>query len=181
MNTKQEKRISKFLSLILRHRPEKINIKLDDYGWADTNELIEKCNDFGVTFTKENLDKVVKNNSKQRFAYSEDGSKIRANQGHSIKIKLGYKPTQPPLFLYHGTATQFIASIKATGLEKRNRHHVHLSLEKETAITVGKRHGKPVILTIHALRMYERGYDFFISENGVWLTDSVPIEFIDFP
>ena len=181
MNSKQEKRISKFLSLILRHRPEKIDIQLDDYGWANTNEILEKCNAFGVKFSKEELDYVVEHNPKKRFAYNDDGSKIRASQGHSIQIKLGYEPVEPPKYLYHGTATRFLSSIKETGLQKRNRHHVHLSLEKATATDVGGRHGKPIILTIQAQLMHQNGYEFFVSENGVWLTDQIPVEFIDFP
>ena len=181
MNTKQEKRISKFLSLILRHRPEKINIQLDNFGWANVNELVEKCNTFGVKFTKEELDYVVENNSKKRLAYSEDGLQIRASQGHSIKIDLGYKPIVPPEFLFHGTATRFLESIQKTGLDKRNRHHVHLSSNEETATSVGRRHGKLALLIVKSKEMHEAGHEFFVSENQVWLTDKVPLEFIKFP
>lgn len=181
MNTKQEKRISKFLSLILRHKPEKINIQLDNFGWANVDELIEKCNSFGVKFTKEELDYVVENNSKKRLAYSEDGLRIRASQGHSIKIDLGYEAVTPPEFLFHGTATRFLESIRKTGLDKRNRHHVHLSSNEETATSVGKRHGKLALLIVKSKEMHEAGHEFFVSENQVWLTDSVPVEFIVFP
>jgi putative RNA 2'-phosphotransferase len=181
MNTKQEKRISKFLSLILRHRPEKINIQLDNFGWANVNELVEKCNTFGVKFTKEELDYVVENNSKKRLAYSDDGLQIRASQGHSIKIDLGYKAIVPPEFLFHGTATRFLESIQKTGLDKRNRHHVHLSSNEETATSVGRRHGKLALLIVKSKEMHEAGHEFFVSENQVWLTDKVPLEFIKFP
>ena len=180
MNAKQEKRISKFLSLILRHRPEKINIELDNFGWANIDELVEKCNKFGVRFTKEELDYVVENNSKKRLAYSEDGLKVRASQGHSIKIDLGYEPVAPPEFLFHGTATRFLESIKETGLDKRNRHHVHLSSNETTATSVGKRHGKLALLVVKSKEMHEAGHEFFVSENQVWLTDKVPVEFIEF-
>ena len=180
MNAKQEKRISKFLSLILRHRPEKINIELDNFGWANIDELVKKCNKFGVRFTKEELDYVVENNSKKRLAYSEDGLKVRASQGHSIKIDLGYEPIAPPEFLFHGTATRFLESIKETGLDKRNRHHVHLSSNETTATSVGKRHGKLALLVVKSKEMHEAGHEFFVSENQVWLTDKVPVEFIEF-
>ena len=181
MNTKQERRISKFLSLILRHKPEKINIKLDNFGWANVDELIEKCNAFGIKFTKEELDYVVENNSKKRLAYSEDGLQIRASQGHSIKIDLGYEAVTPPEFLFHGTATRFLESIRKTGLEKRNRHHVHLSSNEQTATSVGKRHGKLALLIVKSKKMHDAGFQFFVSENQVWLTNNVPVEFIVFP
>lgn len=129
---------------------------------------------------KEELDYVVENNSKKQLAYSEDGLQIRASQGHSIKIDLGYEAVAPPEFLFHGTATRFLESIKETGLDKQNRHHVHLSSNQETANSVGKRYGKLALLIIKSKEIQEAGHEFFVSENQVWLTDNVPIEFIQF-
>lgn len=180
MTAKQTKRISKFLSLILRHQPQKINLTLDEYGWTKVDELIQKSNDFGVKFSREELDEVVATNNKKRFSFNEDGTQIRANQGHSIKINLGYKAVEPPKTLFHGTATRFLEDIKKEGLKKMKRHHVHLSADQVTATSVGKRHGKLALLTIQSKAMHDAGYEFFVSENGVWLTDSVPVEFIVF-
>jgi putative RNA 2'-phosphotransferase len=183
MNDKQIKGLSKYLSYLLRHHPEKINLHLDDYGWADVNELIEKVNansSTSNTLTFSILEEVVANNNKKRFTFNEDKTKIRASQGHSIEIKLGYEAVEPPEFLYHGTATRFLDGIKKDGLKKMSRHHVHLSQEKSTASNVGQRHGKLVILIINSKAMHEAGHEFFVSENGVWLTDHVPVEFIEF-
>ncbi|MCH2045501.1 MAG: RNA 2'-phosphotransferase [Saprospiraceae bacterium] len=180
LNPKQNKRISKFLSLLLRHKPELLNLDIDAQGWVNTQELIQKCQEENprLNLTMENLTIVVDSNAKKRFAFNTDKSKIRASQGHSIPIDLGYQPKVPPTILYHGTASRFLESILSKGLEKGNRHHVHLSKDIATALQVGQRHGKPILLEISALRMYEQGYTFFISENGVWLTDHVPTDFI---
>ncbi|MCP4441243.1 MAG: RNA 2'-phosphotransferase [Aureispira sp.] len=175
------KRISKFLSLVLRHQPEKIGLTLDSQGWANTQELLEKINKSGTALNLATLQEVVGNNNKKRFAFNPDGSKIRASQGHSIQIDLGYTPTQPPEFLYHGTATRFLESIQQDGLNKGARHHVHLSKDLPTAKSVGGRHGVPVILTIKAQAMFDDGCKFFVSVNGVWLTDSIPVKYIEFP
>ena len=180
MNTKpSHTRISKFLSLVLRHKPEKIGLTLDGEGWAEVNPLIEKLNNHGLMVTRKILEEVVATNSKKRFAFNEDQAKIRANQGHSIQIDHGFKPIEPPQILYHGTATRFLESIMNTGIQKRNRHHVHLSGDLSTATNVGQRHGKPVILHVRALDMYQAGFEFFLSENQVWLTDEVPVEYIE--
>ncbi|MFK8008324.1 MAG: RNA 2'-phosphotransferase [Saprospiraceae bacterium] len=168
---------SKFLSLVLRHKPETIGIKLDEQGWVDIDILIQKVNDFGKKMTKEELYFTVENNSKKRFAIDESNNKIRANQGHSIDVNLGFEPIQPPEVLFHGTARRFLKSIYENGLEKRNRHHVHLSADKITAVSVGQRHGKPIILEVKALDMHKDGFQFFLSENGVWLTDKVPTKY----
>ncbi len=178
MNEQQKKRISKFLSLILRHQPETISLKLDENGWANVDELKDKCSRHKVVFTLEELDEVVETNDKKRFIFNEDKTKIRANQGHSIDIDLALKPQQPPEFLYHGTAQTNIDSILEKGIEKRNRQHVHLSQDKETATKVGMRHGQPVILTIRTGKMFEDGNIFFLSENKVWLTDFVAAKYI---
>ena len=180
MNTPiNPKRISKFLSLILRHQPEKIGLELDDQGWADVDTLIEKINASGLTVNREILEDVVANNPKKRFALSEDHKKIRANQGHSIQIDHGFQSIEPPEILYHGTAQKAVKSILVSGILKRNRHHVHLSAEINTATSVGKRHGKPVILHVRALEMHQAGFEFFLSENQVWLTEEVPTTYID--
>jgi len=178
MTEQQNKKISKFLSLILRHQPETINLKLDKNGWADVEELREKCSTRKVDFTLEELDEVVETNDKKRFIFNEDKTKIRANQGHSIDIDLALKPQQPPEFLYHGTAQTNVDSILDKGIEKRNRQHVHLSQDKETAAKVGMRHGKPTVLTIRTGKMFEDGILFYLSENNVWLTDFVDSKYI---
>ncbi len=180
MNENQLKRDSKFLSLILRHQPERIGIQLDEQGWVSVDELLQQLNKHGKKFDLNKLQEVVENNNKKRFAFNEDASKIRANQGHSVQINLGYEATAPPEILFHGTATRFLDSIKATGLQKRSRHHVHLSADKDTAENVGKRHGKVIILQIKAQAMQEAGFEFYLSENKVWLTDNVPVEYIIF-
>lgn len=178
MNEQQKKKISKFLSLILRHQPEIINLTLDKNGWANVDELKEKCSKNNMDFTLEELDEVVETNDKKRFIFNEGKTKIRANQGHSIDIDLALKPQQPPEFLYHGTAQNNVDSILEKGIEKRSRQHVHLSLDKETATKVGMRHGKPVILTIRTGKMYEDGVLFYLSENKVWLTDFIESKYI---
>ncbi|WP_419869322.1 RNA 2'-phosphotransferase [Chryseobacterium sp. CT-SW4] len=178
MNEKETKRISKFLSLILRHEPETINLSLDKNGWAEVKELLEKSAKKKMNITFEELEEVVATNNKKRFAFNEDKTRIRASQGHSIEIDLALVPQQPPEFLYHGTAEKNISSILEKGIEKRNRQHVHLSSDKETAMKVGMRHGKPVILTIRTGKMFEDGISFFFSDNKVWLTDYVDAKYI---
>lgn len=178
MNEIETKRISKFLSLILRHQPETIGLNLDENGWADVEELRTKSAKKRVHFSLEELDEVVETNNKKRFAFNEDKTMIRASQGHSIDIDLALEALQPPDFLYHGTAEANISSILDKGIEKRSRQHVHLSADKETATKVGMRHGKPIILTIRTGTMYEEGIAFYQSANGVWLTDFVDAQYI---
>lgn len=178
MNEIEKKRISKFLSLILRHQPEIIGLKLDDNGWAEVEELRMKSAKRSVYFTLDELDEVVETNNKKRFAFNEDKTRIRASQGHSIDIDLALETRQPPEFLYHGTAEANISSIMEKGIEKRTRQHVHLSADKETATKVGMRHGKPIILTIRTGKMHEDGIDFYFSANEVWLTDFVDAQYI---
>lgn len=181
MNEKDKKQISKFLSLVLRHQPEYIDLKLNENGWAEIDELIQKSKSKNLKFTLSELEEIVITNDKQRFAFNDNKSKIRANQGHSVKtIDLQLKAIQPPSFLYHGTVAKFIESIKNTGLQKRSRQHVHLSEERETATKVGSRRGVPIILSVRSLEMHQKGYEFYRSENKVWLTDHVPTEFIEF-
>jgi putative RNA 2'-phosphotransferase len=181
MNEKQVKSISKYLSLILRHQPDVVGIKLDENGWADVEELIERINNKRpqLKLNLEVLDHVVETNNKKRFAFSEDKNSIRASQGHSVKIDMQFEAIDPPAFLYHGTATRYVNSIRKQGLQKRGRQHVHLSAERETAMNVGSRHGVPVILTVSAARMQADGHEFYQSANGVWLTDHVPTKFLE--
>ncbi len=175
------KRESKFLSLVLRHEPARIGITLDASGWTDVAALLAACAAHGVPITRDDLAQIVATSDKQRFALSPDGARIRANQGHSVDVELGLAPASPPTRLYHGTVAAALSSIRATGLEKRARHHVHLSADRETATRVGARHGRPVVLVVRADAMVTAGHTFFRSENGVWLTDRVPPTFLDFP
>jgi putative RNA 2'-phosphotransferase len=173
-------KISKFLSLVLRHKPEKIGLTLDQTGWALVSELLDACKAAGFSITPEELEEVVRTSDKQRFAFSDDRLMIRANQGHSIAVKLDYQALAPPAVLYHGTATRFLDSIKEQGLLKGKRHHVHLSSDEATAIKVGSRHGKPIVLLIESGRMYQDGLVFYQSANGVWLTEHIPTAYIKF-
>lgn len=178
LNTKQKTQISKFLSLVLRHAPEKIGIKLDEAGWTPIDDLIVKMNTVDQIIDRQVLQHIVATNNKKRFAISEDGQMIRANQGHSIKVEHGYMPKAPPPKLFHGTASRNTESILNSGLDKKDRHHVHLSSEIKTAIEVGKRYGKPVVFDVDSGQMHNDGIEFFQSENGVWLTDCVPTKYL---
>lgn len=177
-NDKQLTHISKFLSLVLRHQPETIGIQLDENGWTDVKELIEKANDLGINFDRDTLNHIVATNAKKRFAFNKTFDKIRASQGHSIEIELGYESQKPPEILCHGTSEKSVQSITNMGLEKRSRQHVHLSSDIETAIKVGQRHGKPFVFKVLAEQMYTDNFQFFISDNGVWLTDNVPAKYL---
>jgi len=170
--------ISKFLSLVLRHKPETIGLELDEAGWTNVDALIQKLNQNGKTIDFKILEEVVKTNNKKRFAFNEDKTQIRASQGHSIEIDHGFEAMAPPDVLFHGTAAKNVDSILQSGLDKRNRHHVHLSADLETALMVGKRHGKPVIFEVAALKMHEEGMPFYKSENAVWLTELVPAKYL---
>jgi putative RNA 2'-phosphotransferase len=181
MTEKETIRMSKFLSLILRHEPQRVGLNLDSAGWVSVEELLQGMSTNGVELTVEDLKHVVANNDKKRFAFSADGKLIPASQGHSVEVDLEYAPQTPPEFLYHGTPERFIESIRATGLNKRQRHHVHLSVDPGTASKVGERRGRPVILKIRAGQMHRAGHIFYRSANNVWLVDSVPPDFIDFP
>jgi len=176
-------RTSKFLSMVLRHNPGAIGITLDEAGWVGVQDLLDAMAKAKRETTLDQLQKVVAENNKKRFEFSEDGSKIRARQGHSVQVDLGYEPQDPPEFLYHGTATRFLPKIRGEkqGLLKGQRHHVHLSADTDTAKNVGSRHGKPVVLTVRSKEMVEAGHQFFLSNNGVWLTEHVPVEFLDLP
>ncbi len=171
--------ISKFLSLVLRHKPERIGLRLDEAGWTGVDELLRDCHAHGFPLTREELKEVVRGSDKQRFSFSEDGASIRANQGHSVRVELGYAPATPPGVLYHGTAERFLASIKEKGLIKGARHHVHLSLDTETARAVGKRYGKPLVLKVSSEQMHADGYVFYQSANNVWLVEHVPAKYLE--
>lgn len=170
-------RTSKFLSLVLRHKPETIGVTLDEEGWIRVDELLEACQRNGRTITVEELATVVETNDKKRFVMRE--GRIRANQGHSIEVNLRLESCEPPALLYHGTSLRFMDSIRDKGLLKMNRQHVHLSADTDTALNVGARHGKPIVLLVHAARMHVAGHEFFLSENGVWLTRHVPQSYLE--
>lgn len=178
MNMK-DKDISKLLSLVLRHQPDVLNIELDQNGWTNVDTLISKVKTRAADFDFERLEAIVSTNDKQRFAFNEDLTKIRANQGHSVQVDVELKPQSPPEFLYHGTVDKFLDGIRAEGLKKGSRLHVHLSKDLETATKVGSRRGKPVILTVRSGEMAADGHTFYLSENGVWLCDAVPVQFIE--
>ncbi|ACZ78784.1 RNA 2'-phosphotransferase [Dickeya parazeae] len=171
--------ISKFLSYILRHQPEAIGLSLDTEGWAVISDLILCAVKEGYILENSLIHSIVDNSDKRRFTISDDGLRIRAVQGHSTQqVNISYKEKTPPEILYHGTATRFISAIREQGLIPVSRQYVHLSPDEETAIQVGQRHGKPIVLTIKALNMYEQGFKFYQADNGVWLTDTVPYQFI---
>ena len=171
-------KVSKVLSLILRHQPEKIGLELDTHGWVPVEDIITRA---PIPLSRDLIETVVRTNDKKRFTLSGDGRFIRASQGHSIPVDMGLKPVEPPALLYHGTAVRFLAAIRADGLTPQTRQHVHLSGDEATAHKVGQRHGRPVILEIPALAMHTAGQVFYRSDNGVWLTDHVPAEHIRFP
>lgn len=170
--------VSKFISLILRHKPETIGISLDEHGWANVDELlagIQKSFDI----TPEMLDEIVRTDSKQRYAFNEDKSLIRANQGHSIPVDVELEEKEPPEFLWHGTGKKYVDSIDKQGLIPKSRLYVHLSVDDETAKKVGKRHGEPILYHVKAKQMYNDGYKFYLSVNGVWLTAEVPLKYLE--
>lgn len=172
---------SKFLSLVLRHKPESVGVSLDRNGWVSIDELLEKCRAHGRPITRELLEEIVATSPKRRFAISEDGLLVRANQGHSVEVELGYEPASPPEWLYHGTVASALTAIRSDGLKRMSRHHVHLSPDEATARSVGARRGRPSVLRVAAGRMHQDGHVFFVSANGVWLTDHVPAGYIVFP
>ncbi|MFF5898266.1 RNA 2'-phosphotransferase [Streptomyces argenteolus] len=176
MDEKRTVKVSKYLSKHLRHRPERLGITLDPHGWVEVDELLGACARNGFTITPEELDHVVAVNDKQRFAV--DAGRIRANQGHSVTVDLDLPPAAPPSYLYHGTIAQALDSIRSEGLRPMNRHHVHLSPDRATAVRVGARRGVPVVLSVDAGAMHRAGHLFHVSANGVWLTDAVPPAFL---
>ena len=170
---------SQFIALILRHKPETIGITLDEHGWANVQELIDGINATGKHhLNMELLEEIVRLDEKQRYSFNEDRSLIRANQGHSIPVDVDLRETLPPKVLYHGTGEKYVPSIDEQGLIPKSRLYVHMSADKETAKTVGSRHGRPVIYEIDCKSMSEDGYSFYLSENHVWLTKAVPAKYL---
>jgi len=165
--------VSKKLSYILRHNPSSVGLVMKAGGWVDVEQLLK-----GMSINMGTLEQIVSEDDKQRYSFSADKTMIKANQGHSIDIYMGFERAYPTAVLYHGTAQRFIESIEAEGIKSMNRQYVHLSVNKDTAIKVGNRHGKPVILTIDAKRMADDGYRFYLSDNGVWLTEHVPWSYV---
>lgn len=179
MNTQVQTRLSKKLSLLLRHQPELYGLHLDEQGWCSIAELLDAFAKKGQDLSIDALLEVVQENDKQRFAFSPDGLKIRASQGHSIDVELGYSSQVPPDILYHGTADRFLPAILNVGIIKGKRHQVHLSLDVETAEKVGERHGRVVVLKVFAGKMQAIGHTFYQSDNGVWLVDEVPVGYFE--
>ena len=184
MGTKPSPRhvkVSKHLSYVLRHAPRAIGLSLDDAGWVDVDTLLERSRDAGFPIERAFLDEVVATSEKKRFSLSDDGRRIRANQGHTVEVELGYAPSVPPDVLFHGTPAGTVPLVRASGLKKMGRHHVHLSRDVATATTVASRRGRPVVLRVDAAAMARAGHVFYVTPNGVWLTGEVPVAFITFP
>lgn len=181
MSPKQLTHLSKFLSLVLRHEPDLLGLSLDEAGWTSVLDLLAACARHNHPLTRDQLIEIVATSEKKRFALTPDQTQIRANQGHSIPVALGYPPAIPPDLLYHGTHNDALPSILAQGLHRGVRHHVHLSESPATATSVGQRRGHPIVLTIRARSMHTAGHLFHLSENNVWLTDHVPPQFIQSP
>ena len=171
---------SRFLSLILRHKPEEVGLTLDTNGWCSVSDLLKALPKHGRFLSQDELDFLVESNDKKRFEFSPDGKRIRAVQGHSVEVKLMYDAIEPPEILFHGTATRFLDSIKASGIVKGSRQQVHLSDRIPTALKVGQRHGSPVVIPVSARVMHKDGLLFYKAPNGVWLTDEVPARYLRF-
>lgn len=166
------------MSFWLRHKPDDADISPSPEGWVEVGDVLKAFEKKKIYCSYELLEQIVTSNDKNRFEFSKDGRRIRARQGHSIPIDLGLAPTKPPNVLFHGTATRFLPSIQKGGLKPMKRHHVHLSSDAKLAVTVGARHGNPVVLEVDAQTMHHVGFIFLQTENGVWLTESVPERFL---
>ena len=170
--------ISKYMSLILRHKPEVIGICIDEHGWANVEKLIQGIAKNNPGFNMEALEEIVKTDNKQRYSFNDDKTLIRANQGHSIQVDVELEEKEPPNVLYHGTGEKYVTSIDKNGLIPKSRLYVHLSRDIETARAVGKRHGKEIIYSVNSAQMYKDGYKFYLSKNGIWLTKKVPMKYL---
>jgi len=169
---------SKLLSFVLRHDPGSFGLTLARDGWVEVDDLLRALAAHERPLTRAELEQIVRESDKQRFALSADGARIRANQGHSVDVELGYEPAPPPPLLFHGTVEKFLAAILREGLKRGERHHVHLSATPELALSVGARRGRPRLLEIDAAGMALAGHEFFCTPNGVWLTSHVPANFL---
>ena len=179
MNPEQTKKISKRLSLHLRHEPGELGLTLQEGGWVSVETLLVNFSRKYGKLSRTELEEVVRDNDKRRFSFDESGSKIRANQGHSVEVDLQLQPQTPPELLFHGTNANALQTVLAEGLKKMSRHHVHLSPDTQTATKVGSRRGKPILLMVRSGDMHRAGHQFYCSDNGVWLTDEVPSEFLE--
>ncbi len=179
MGKSKSDKLSIFLSLVLRHHPEAANLKLDEHGWANVDKLLVGINNTGRKIDRTILEEIVATDKKQRYSFNSDRTLIRANQGHSISVDVELLEQKPPEFLYHGTASRFMESIRKKGLKSMSRLYVHLSKDIEAAREVGKRHGNPVVLKIHSGKMDRDGYKFYLSKNGVWLTKKVDMKYFE--
>ncbi|MET9470726.1 RNA 2'-phosphotransferase [Streptomyces sp. NPDC002917] len=179
MDERRTVKVSKYLSKHLRHHPERIGIALDANGWVSIDELLRATARHNFPITRAELDHVVAANDKQRYAI--EGDRIRASQGHTVQVDLDLPPVEPPAYLYHGTVGRALDAIRTEGLRPMNRRHVHLSTDRETATHVGARRGRPVVLSVDAAAMHRAGHVFYVSANGVWLTEAVPPEFLHLP
>lgn len=177
--SKSDIKLGRFLSLVLRHDPQAAGISLDEHGWADVRALLSGVARTGRSIDMETLERIVRENNKQRYAFNEDHTKIRANQGHSLQVDVELTASPPPQYLFHGTAARFLTKIQQEGIQKMGRQYVHLSRDIETAIAVGRRHGAPVVIRIDAEAMAQDGITFYRSENGVWLCDAVLPKYFD--
>lgn len=171
--TNSDIKLGRFLSLVLRHNPDAAGISLDEHGWADVQDLLNGVHRSGRQIDLETLERIVRENNKQRYSFNADHTKIRANQGHSLQVDVELMAVKPPRYLYHGTASRFLPAIQREGIKKMSRQYVHLSGDFQTAVEVGRRHGSPVVITIHAEAMARDGAAFYLSENGVWLCEYV--------
>lgn len=178
MNEQRRTRVSKYLALHLRHQPESLGLTLEPGGWVPVDQLLAAASAHGFPISRAELTEVVAKCNKKRYAFNPSGTKIRANQGHSTDVELDLPPTPPPAELYHGTTTRFADAIRADGLKKMARHHVHLSADVATAVAVGTRHGRPLVFSVDAASMSRDGFTFYRSANGVWLVDAVPPQYL---
>lgn len=172
------KKLSKFLSLVLRHKPEIIGLTLDPAGWARVDDLVARANANGVRFDRDDLTRIISTGGKMRLSVSLDGQFVRASHGHSVLIDLGLTVKEPPEFLFHGTADRFVDSIMLNGLKPQRRRHVHLTADAEAASKIGQRHGKPIVISVQTGKMILDGFEFYRADNGIWLTDQVPPQFL---
>jgi putative RNA 2'-phosphotransferase len=178
MSPDRQTKLSKYLSYHLRHAPQELGLILEPGGWVSIDALLTAMAQDRHPTTRAELAAIVVSSDKQRFAIDPTGQKVRANQGHSTAVDLQLTPLNPPATLYHGTPATALSTILAQGLQKMARHHVHLTADRQMASKVGARSGKPVILQVDAAAMAAAGLVFYCSDNGVWLTDAVPPQYL---